>query len=207
MLPSRFATFAAVLLAAGLQCACTPGENASEDELATTPSDGEAAPPPSEAAPAETGKTETAGASDPSAAPPAPATPQGPPITLGALESEDMRHTLWKAFEQRLTKTQTVSDNAEEATELGDYDSFKFTVVKTMSGKDDISGDTSQAPDAVDVEVTGWYKRTLNQSGQDAVSSCFSFDAVAPLKLRGADWIVPDDYQVVFGREDQEDCY
>ncbi len=133
---------------------------------------------------------------------------EGDRVALGRLEDEDLRKMIHTELEKRITKTGAVGDGAEEATELGDGDSFQYTVVKLSRGPDDVSGDPSEVPDGVEVEVNGWYKRSLAQKeAKDPEVACMSFDTYTHLVKKAGKWVVPDDYQVVFNREDSEDCY
>lgn len=118
-------------------------------------------------------------------------------LALGKLESEELRKTVYAGLEKRLTKPQTE--------EIGDFDNFQFTVTRLLNGTDDVSGDANdRAPDGMEVEVTGWYKRLGTGT---AKPNCFSFDTTTPVVKKAERWVVPDDYQIVFGREDSEDCY
>lgn len=129
-------------------------------------------------------------------------------VGLGKIENDDLRKMIHDELERRVTRTSAVGDGAEEAVELGTGETFQYTVVKLSRGLDDVSGDPAESPDGLEVEVNGWYKKTLAQkdAGDPAVS-CMSFDTYAKVVKHGAKWSVPDDYQVVFNREDQEDCY
>jgi hypothetical protein len=127
-------------------------------------------------------------------------------LELGAVEDESLRELIYKGLDERLSRTLTVGEGAEEVTEIGDYDSFRFTIVKLTRGADDVSGDPRAVPDGMDVEVSGWYKRTLKGDG-DGKPQCTSFDAqLTVLKTQG-EWRVSDEHPVTFGREDAEDCY
>ena len=129
-------------------------------------------------------------------------------VALGRLQNDDLRDLIHSALEERISKDGPASETAEEKIELGDVESFQFTVVKLSRGPDDISGDPAETPDGLEVEVNGWYKRTLSQkdAGEPEIS-CVSFDTYARVTKHGKRWSVPKDYQVSFNREDNEDCY
>lgn len=132
----------------------------------------------------------------------------GDRIGLGRLENEDLRNLLHTEIDKRVTKSGAVSDGAEESTELGDGETFQYTVVKLSRGLDDVSGDPSEVPDGIEVEINGWYKRTLVQKeAPEPEVKCMSFDTYAHLVKKAGKWVVPENYEVVFNREDSEDCY
>jgi hypothetical protein len=128
-----------------------------------------------------------------------------PKLALGPLQDEDARHVFWSALDKRLSRTQKAGDG-DVTIELGDYESFFFTVVKVQHAGDDVSSDTPQPADAVSVEVTGWYKKSGKQGGQTK-DNCFSFDVTLPAALQGGKWQVPEAAKAELAREDAEDCY
>lgn len=127
-------------------------------------------------------------------------------LELGPMEDEDLRQIVYKGLSARLAKTLAVGEDAQESTEIGDYESFRFTIIKLTRGNDDVSGDPRATADGMDVETSGWFKRTVNDSG-DSKTGCTSFDAVVTLLKIQGDWSVSDENPVTFGREDAEDCY
>jgi hypothetical protein len=151
----------------------------------------------------EAGESAETAATSPAAVPP------GERLELGPVENEDLKHEIYEAMEKRLAHGDATSNGAEAATEIGDYDAFKFTIVKLTRGKDDVSGDPTTPPDGMDVEVTGWLRRTLADNGSGAEKSeCVSFDAQIAMHHEGeAGWAIAKDQDVAFGRQDQEDCY
>jgi len=157
----------------------------------------------------EEAKARSAAAKDAAAAVPGdvPPDPTIGELTLGRLEDEELRKSIYNGFEKRIARKTDLGDGQQEQTELGDYDSFQFTVTKLTSGEDDVSTDPTQPPDAMELEVTGWYKKSLVKGGNEPKSTCYSFDAMAPLVRKGQSWGLPDDYKVAFVREDNEDCY
>lgn len=125
---------------------------------------------------------------------------------LGPIEDEDLKQTIYKGMDARLGKTLAVGQDAEETTEIGDYESFRFAIVKLTRGNDDVSGEPGAAADGMDVEVSGWYKRTVDGDGETR-AGCTSFDARLTVLKREGRWTVSDEHPMTFGREDPEDCY
>lgn len=128
------------------------------------------------------------------------------PLELGPITDEDLRQVIYQGLEARIGKSQPIGEGAEELTEIGDYDSFRFAIVKLTHGHDDVSTDQSVSPDGMDVEVTGWFKRTVT-GDSDGKPTCTSFDARITLLKKSGDWLFSDEHPVTFGREDPEDCY
>lgn len=180
-----------LVVAAAVGCTSTGGGEEGGDAVV-------AADEESSAKGAEEGAKDAKAAAD---AAPAPAADRLP---LGRLESDDLKKLIHGALEKRVVKT----GGGEEATELGDEASFQFTVVKLSRGADDVSSDPSETPDGAEIEVNGWYKRTMAQrDAQEPQISCVSFDTNVGLAQKQGKWVVPDDFQLVFNREDNEDCY
>ena len=186
-------SFGACGLAAFLAQACVSGSGA---DPAEEPLAADAPPPAADAAPSTLAATAGDKAAD-----------AGVSIVVGPLLDEDLRHVVWKAMEARITRAQKLDTGAEEAFELGDFNTFHFTVTKTLNGSDDISGEATQLADGLEVEATGWYKKTSSPPDSEPKATCYSFDAPVPLTHRGGAWTVPDAFQIAFAREDQEDCY
>lgn len=142
------------------------------------------------------------------AKPAAEAAPAADRLPLGRLEQDDLKKLIHGALEKRVVKSGAGEAGTEEATELGDEASFQFTVVKLSRGADDVSSDPSETPDGAEIEVNGWYKRTMAQrDAQEPQITCVSFDTNVGLAQKQGKWVVPDDFQLVFNREDNEDCY
>jgi hypothetical protein len=172
---------------------------------------GDEAPPPEVAEGAAT-EVEPLSAVPPTGEPEAtapvaePAQDEGRRYALGTLDDDDLRQVVYHGLEIRLAKGDGDGNDQAAATEIGDVDTFKFTIIKLVRGPDDISGITAEVPDGMDVQVTGWFKRTAADG--DAKPSCTSFDAtVAIVKRVSGDWTVASGKQPAFGREDSEDCY
>lgn len=127
-------------------------------------------------------------------------------LELGPITDEDLRQVIYQGLDARLSKAQPVGESAEELTEVGDYDSFRFAIVKLTHGHDDVSSDLTVTPDGMDVEVTGWFKRTVTGDAETK-PTCTSFDARITLLKKDGEWHFSDDHPVTFGREDPEDCY
>lgn len=115
-------------------------------------------------------------------------------LGLGPLTADDVRSVIHKGLAQKLAPA-----------EIGDLESFKMSVIKLSKGADDVSGDPTEQPDGLEVQVTGWYKRA--GGGEDAKAQCLSFDALVMVKKTTGDWAFPDPATVTLAREDQEDCY
>jgi hypothetical protein len=198
--PALFAaTFAA---STGCVTDGAPSAQSSPSEAVSSDGDGSATDGTAEAGAAgEDGTTEASAAK---ATPVAP----GERYELGPIESDDLKKAIYEGMEARLAHGDATSNGAEAATEIGDYEAFKFTIVKLTRGKDDVSGDPTTAPDGMDVEVTGWLRRTAD-AGTGEKAECVSFDAQVVMQHdpSGSGWTMAKDQDVSFGRQDQEDCY
>jgi hypothetical protein len=100
------------------------------------------------------------------------------------------------------------SEVKDVSTELGDVDSFRFTLMRLTKGDEDVTGDPREKPDGMEVEVTGWYKQTQPKvEGRGTVESCGSFDTrIWAVKVEGL-WQLKGKVPLAIGREDPEDCY
>lgn len=135
----------------------------------------------------------------------AAARPEGA-LELGPIEDEDLRQVIYQGLGARLDKTLATGSASEETTEIGDYESFRFTILKLTRGTDDVSGDPSATPDGMNVEVSGWYRRTVSGE-EDGKPQCTSFDAQLTMTRTQGAWAVSNEHPLTFGREDPEDCY
>ncbi len=171
------APFALVLIFSGCQTSGTPAEGDAADVLASEQK------PTAIAAKSEGGR-----------------------LAVGPLHDEDLRRLVYQGLEKHMSKTQSLGEGGEEKTALGDFDSFKFNVLRLTKGGAELTG--SETADAADVEVTGWYKVTIASSdASDADPSCTSFDARMQLVQKGGDWQVEGNEGPVMGRQDAEDCF
>jgi hypothetical protein len=125
---------------------------------------------------------------------------------LGSLTDQELQDVAYQALRQALGGTKALGDGESEASELGEPSSFTFNIVKLLQGKDDISGEGGQA-DGMDVEVTGWYKRSLRQNTDSQDPTCTSFDALVAIIKQGDAWHPTPGETPTFGREDREDCF
>jgi len=135
-----------------------------------------------------------------------PGIDSGVRYNLGPLTDEELQDVAYQALRQALGGTKALGDGASEASELGEPSSFSFNIVKLLQGKDDISGEGGQA-DGMDVEVTGWYKRSLRQNTDLQDPTCTSFDALVAIIKQGDAWHPTPGETPTFGREDREDCF
>lgn len=154
--------------------------------------------------------------SDSLAAPvrPSPEEPQGPnPETdaaprvypLGKLEDEAVRQLLYEALGGRVNRSRDVGDGQTELSELGEVETFELNVIKTM--RDGVEIDGNEAPNHLDIEIRGWYRRSLTGGDASAQPVCSSFDTMATVVYRSGVWKLEDGQQLAFTREDQEDCF
>lgn len=127
--------------------------------------------------------------------------PPGDPadsLKVGPATDDGLNKVLYKALEIRLN---SLGKDSGHATEIGDFESFKFTVTRLAKGKDDAVG--SEVPDNGEADVTGWYK-----AQDDKGASCTSFDATVKFVREGGEWRVPPGEEAAkFTREDGEDCF
>jgi hypothetical protein len=146
--------------------------------------------------------------------PPSRDEPQGPnPKTdaapraypLGKLEDDALRQLLYEALGGRVNRSRDVGDGQTEMSELGEVESFEFNVIKTM--RDGVEIDGNEAPNRIDIEIRGWYRRSLAGGDASAQPVCSSFDTMATVVYRRGVWTLEDGQELAFTREDQEDCY
>jgi hypothetical protein len=148
------------------------------------------------------------------AVPPARDEPQGPnPETdaapraypLGKLEDDAVRQLLYEALVRRVNRTGDVGDGQTETSELGEVETFEFNVIKTV--RDGVEIDGNEAANRIDIEVRGWYRRSLTGGEASTQPVCSSFDTMATIVYRSGAWKLEDGQELAFTREDQEDCY
>lgn len=125
---------------------------------------------------------------------------------VGPVGDEDLRRIVYKAMDSRISKKSTLGEDGEQVTEIGDFESFKFTITRLGKGKEDAAG--SDVPDNADVDVTGWYKVSVSSKDTpDAAPACTSFDATLTMVSVGGEWQVPEGNEAQITREDGEDCF
>jgi len=129
-------------------------------------------------------------------------------LTLGPVSDNRLKALFYQAIEGTMVARDAQSDAKDVSTELGDVDSFRFTIMRLTKGDEDVTGDPRERPDGMDVEVTGWYKRTQPQGeGRRLAESCASFDTrILAVKVEGL-WQLKGKIPLIIGREDPEDCY
>lgn len=161
----------------------------------------------------------------------APTTPANA-VALGPIEDEALRDLVYKALQSNMNSSQPIAEGAEEITELGDADTFKFAVVKistsgsdaaaaatassgaTESGQGPLRAVPGQAVAGLDakgdgdmeVQVTGWFKRSV-VGNVDTSPTCKGFDAVVALERSSGTWKVKNAPMRPLEREDNEDCF
>ena len=127
-------------------------------------------------------------------------------FNLGPLLDDDLKDVVYQGLQDTLGAPKVVGQGEEEITELGESGHFNFNVVKLLRGKDDISGEGGAA-DGMDVEVTGWYKRSVRNSAEQQDPACTSFDAIVAISKQGDAWHLTPGETQTYGREDREDCF
>ena len=129
-------------------------------------------------------------------------------VGIGPLGDSDIQEAIYKGIEAKVAGSRKRGQGNEVETELGDLESFKFTVVKLTKGADDVSGSGSALlgaqADGMDVQVTGWYKRTVSAA---PAPSCASFDLLVTISRQGGVWHLKGETPLSFQREDSEDCF
>lgn len=129
-------------------------------------------------------------------------------LTLGPLTDSRLKDLFYQAAEATMASRDAQSEERGVVTELGDVDSFRFTLMRLTKGQEDVTGDPREKPDGMEVEVTGWYKQTRPEGeGRGTAESCGSFDTrIWAVKVEGL-WQLKDKVPLAIGREDPEDCY
>lgn len=130
-------------------------------------------------------------------------------LSLGPVTDSRLKALFYQAIEGTMVARDTQAPESKDvSTELGDVDSFRFTIMRLTKGEEDVTGDPRERPDGMDVEVTGWYKRTLpHGDGRRPAESCASFDTrILAVKVEGL-WQLKGKIPLTIGREDPEDCY
>jgi len=129
-------------------------------------------------------------------------------LLLGPVTDSRLKALFYQAIEGTMVVRDAHSEAKDASTELGDVDSFRFTIMRLTKSDEDVTGDPRERPDGMDVEVTGWYKQTLPRGeGQRAIENCASFDTrILAVKVEGL-WQLKGKIPLTIGREDPEDCY
>jgi len=122
-------------------------------------------------------------------------------LALGPIEDVDIKEVIYLGLEKQMLATETETTKVE----IGDFESFKFSIVKmdnTPANTEDIP---SPEAEKITVEVNGWYKK--GTIGDDASDKCFSFDSQVNLTSQNEMWIYNENDPLKFTRENTEDCY
>lgn len=129
-------------------------------------------------------------------------------LALGPVRDPRLKELFYQAVEGTLAAKDSKAEGEELSTELGDPDSFRFTVIRLTRAGGDVSADPDGKPDGMDVEISGWYKRTKPlRLERRTIDICGSFDVrIAAVKFEGL-WQLRDKIPLSLGREDVEDCY
>ncbi len=122
-------------------------------------------------------------------------------LALGPIDDIDIKEVIYQGLEKQLLATETETTKVE----IGDFESFKFSVIKINKTTTDTEVIPSQEADKITAEVTGWYKR--GTIGDDATDKCFSFDSQVNLNSENEMWIYDDKAPLNITRENTEDCY
>lgn len=129
-------------------------------------------------------------------------------LVLGPLVDDRLKLLFYQALEGTLRAQDGSTEDQVVSTELGDLDTFRFTLMRLTKADEDISGDPRERPDGLDVEVTGWYKRMrVSREGGRPQENCVSFDTHIAVGKVGNSWQLKDKIPLSLGREDAEDCY
>lgn len=129
-------------------------------------------------------------------------------LQLGPVTDSRLKALFYQAIEGTMVARDAKPEAKDTSTELGDVDSFRFTIMRLTKGDEDVTGDPREKPDGMDVEVTGWYKKTLPRGeDQRTTENCASFDTrILAVKVEGL-WQLKGKIPLAIGREDPEDCY
>jgi len=122
-------------------------------------------------------------------------------LTLGPIEDVDLKEIIYQGLEKQMLASETETTKVE----IGDFESFKFSIVKMNNTSDEVGDIPSQEPEKISVEVTGWYKK--GTIGDDATDKCFSFYSQIELNSKNEMWIYDERAPLKFTRENTEDCY
>ncbi len=122
-------------------------------------------------------------------------------LALGPIDDVDIKEVIYQGMEKQMLAT----ENETTKVEIGDFESFKFSIIKMNNTTADTEDIPSQEADKITVEVTGWYKK--GTIGDDATDRCFSFDSQVNLSAENEMWVYEDKAPLKFMRENTEDCY
>jgi hypothetical protein len=122
-------------------------------------------------------------------------------LALGPIEDIDIKEVIYQGLEKQMLASETETTKVE----IGDFESFKFSIIKMNNTAANTEEIPSQSADEITVEVTGWYKK--GTVGDEASDKCFSFDSQVNLSNQNEIWIYDEKAPLKFTRENTEDCY
>lgn len=131
-------------------------------------------------------------------------TPKQDAVAPGPVTDVDLKEIIYQGAEKQLLASETETERVE----IGDFESFKFTITKLMHNGEDVTNLSNEPSDRMAVELSGWYKRSPKSDEEDGNNDqCFSFDATAHLNADGDSWSYDDNEPLSFVRQNSEDCY
>lgn len=127
-----------------------------------------------------------------------------PSLKEGPLEDIDLKEIAYQGIEKQLS----AYDTEKVRVEIGDFESFKFTIVHMSRAGEDITNIATEQPDRLTVATSGWYKRAERTAADGSIGEkCFSFETTVHLSSEGEMWIYDDREPLKFSRENTEDCF
>jgi hypothetical protein len=123
-------------------------------------------------------------------------------IGSGPIEDIDLKEVVYQGVEKQLVGT----ENELTRVEIGDFESFKFNIVRMSRAGEDVTNISSEQPDRLVVEASGWYKRS-GKTGDAPSENCFSFESTVHLNADADSWVYDDKEPLTFSRENSEDCF
>jgi hypothetical protein len=139
------------------------------------------------------------------AAAPAPA-PAPSAQGVGPLLDDTLAGLIYDSIGASLEVDREQADGGEQRTDIGDFDAFRFRVVRLTRGSEDVSATPQLGYDGLEIQVSGWYKRTTMGPHAGDQTRCMSFDALVRLAREGDTWALEHDAPLTITREDPEDC-
>lgn len=129
-------------------------------------------------------------------------TPRNTTLPPGVIDDIDLKELVYQGAEKQLA----ANDDDQTRVEIGDFESFKFSITKMTKSGEDVTNLQSEQPDRLIVEMHGWYKRT-GKAGEEPSENCFSFESTVSLVAEADSWTYDDKDPLKFNRESSEDCY
>lgn len=125
-------------------------------------------------------------------------------FNIGPVEDSELKTLIYDALKSQV---EAEAHSGGIKTNLGEEETFEFTIVKLTLGDDDVSNDPRAGANGVHVEITGWLQKTLPTDSGDLKPECTSFDTEVPVRKTKESWALPAGHVFKFSREDAEDCY